>query len=123
MTPEQKQLLADKINEELAKAKTEGLLIGKTAMVGVIYTKLKNINHNSTKNDLLRVIEDIKSFCEKSLDIHVYCTDCRYFKLQTMADGKPTPYCDRPTKEYCNDWDMDDSKPYSERPFYWGRNY
>ena len=61
--------LADKINEELAKAKTEGLLIGKTAMVGVIYTKVKNINHKNTKNDLLKVIEDIKSFCEKSLDI------------------------------------------------------
>lgn len=69
MTPEQEKLLADKINEELAKAKTEGMLIGTTAMVGVIYTKVKNVNRNNTKNDLLRVIKDIKSFCEKSLDI------------------------------------------------------
>lgn len=50
---------------------------------------------------------------------YVYCTDCRYFKLRDdELFGKNTPYCDRPTKEYCNDWDMDDSKPYSERPFY-----
>lgn len=45
-------------------------------------------------------------------DKHVYCTDCKWFKL----DNEYIPYCIY--EDQCNIWNCEDSKPFSERPKY-----
>ena len=47
-------------------------------------------------------------------DTHVYCTDCKYFRV----DDEETPYCIRQNNKPCTDYDMEDSMPYSERQQY-----
>ena len=69
MTPKQEKIFENKLKEELEKARLQGMSIGMKSVSGVIYEKVKNISRNNTKNDLLRVIKDIKSFCETGLDI------------------------------------------------------
>lgn len=71
MTPKQEKIFENKLKEELEKARLQGqgMSIGMKAVSGVIYEKVKNVSRNNTKNDLLRVIKDIKSFCETGLDI------------------------------------------------------
>ena len=44
----------------------------------------------------------------------VYCTRCKYFRLC----DEQKPYCVSEHVDKCNNWDCDDSKPLSERPFY-----
>ena len=69
MTKEQEKVFEDKLKEELEKARTIGLSIGAKTISKVIYDKLVNVNRECSKNDLLRVIKDIKSFCETGLAI------------------------------------------------------
>jgi len=69
MTPDQEKVFEDKLKEELEKARLQGLGIGAKTISKVIYDKIANINRECSKNDLLRVIKDIKSFCETGLAI------------------------------------------------------
>lgn len=67
MTPEQEKVFEDKLKEELEKARLQGLSIGMKTVVQIMYDKVKLVTRKNTKNDLLRVIKDIKLFCEKEL--------------------------------------------------------
>lgn len=69
MTQEEEKLVHDKVKEELEKARIQGLGIGAKTISKVIYDKIVNVNREYSKNDLLRVIKDIKSFCETGLAI------------------------------------------------------
>ena len=69
MTPEQEKLFEDKLKEELEKARLQGMSIGMKTVSKLIYDKIINVNSECSKNDLLRVIKDIKSFCETGLAI------------------------------------------------------
>ena len=69
MTPEQEKIFEDKLKDELEKARLRGMSIGMKAITGVVYDKVKNVSRDNTKNDLLRVVKDIKKFCETGLDI------------------------------------------------------
>lgn len=69
MTQEEEKLIHDKLKEELEKARLQGLGIGAKTISKVIYDKIANINRECSKNDLLRVIKDIKSLCETGLAI------------------------------------------------------
>ena len=69
MTLEQEKLIEDKLTEQLEKARTIGLSIGAKTISKVIYDKVVNVNRECTKNDLLRIIKDVKSFCETGLAI------------------------------------------------------
>ncbi|MDF2885567.1 MAG: hypothetical protein K0R54_6141 [Clostridiaceae bacterium] len=55
--------------------------------------------------------------CDKCYGIknhtHVYCTNCRHFRL----DDEEIPYCPYEEKE-CDIRDCEDSRPFSERPMY-----
>ena len=70
MTPEQEKLFEDKLKEELEKARLQGMSIGMKTISKVVYDKVVNVNRENSKNDLLRVIKDIKSFCETGLAIN-----------------------------------------------------
>ena len=70
MTPEQEKQFEDKLKEELEKARLQGMSIGMKAISKVIYDKVINVNRECSKNDLLRVVKDIKSFCETGLAIN-----------------------------------------------------
>lgn len=69
MTPEQEKQFEDKLKEELEKARLQGMSIGMKTISKVVYDKVVNVNREHSKNDLLRVIKDIKSFCETGLAI------------------------------------------------------
>lgn len=70
MTPEQEKQFENKLKEELEKAKLQGIGIGMKTVSKVIYDKVINANRECSKNDLLRVVKDIKSFCETGLAIN-----------------------------------------------------
>lgn len=70
MTPEQEKQFEDKLKEELEKARLQGMSIGMKTISKVIYDKVVNVNRECSKNDLLRVVKDIKSFCETGLAIN-----------------------------------------------------
>ena len=70
MTPEQEKQFEDKLKEELEKARLQGMSIGMKTISKVIYDKVVNVNRENSKNDLLRVVKDIKSFCETGLAIN-----------------------------------------------------
>ena len=70
MTPEQEKQFEDKLKEELEKARLQGMSIGMKTISKVIYDKVINVNREHSKNDLLRVVKDIKSFCETGLAIN-----------------------------------------------------
>lgn len=69
MTPEQEKQFEEKLKTELEKARLQGIGIGAKSVSGVIYDKIKNVSRGNTKNDLLRVVKDIKKFCETGLAI------------------------------------------------------
>jgi len=69
MIPEQEKLLQDKLKEALEKANLRGMSIGMKSIAKVIYDKVVNVNRNYSKNDLLRVVKDIRKFCETGLAI------------------------------------------------------
>ena len=69
MTPEQEKQFEDKLKEELEKARLQGMSVGMKTISKVIYDKVINVNRENSKNDLLRVVKDIKSFCETGLAI------------------------------------------------------
>lgn len=70
MTQEQEKLFEDKLKEELEKARIQGMSIGMKTVSKLIYDKIINVNREHSKNDLLRVVKDIKSFCETGLAIN-----------------------------------------------------
>lgn len=70
MTPEQEKQFEDKLKEELEKARLQGMSIGMKTISKVVYDKVVNVNREHSKNDLLRVVKDIKSFCETGLAIN-----------------------------------------------------
>ena len=69
MTPEQEKQFEEKLKEELEKVRLQGIGIGAKSISGVIYDKVKNVSRSNTKNDLLRVVKDVKTFCETGLAI------------------------------------------------------
>lgn len=69
MTNEQEKLFENQLKEELEKARLQGMGIGSKAISKVIYDKIAGVGRDSSKNDLLRVIKDIKAFCETGLNI------------------------------------------------------
>ena len=56
--------------------------------------------------------KDIEEAIRKIKDIHVYCTHCKHFRL----DDEKIPYC--PWENRCDINNCEDSKPFSERPYY-----
>ena len=70
MTPEQEKQFEDKLKEELEKARLQGMSIGMKTISKVVYDKVVNVSREQSKNDLLRVVRDIKSFCETGLAIN-----------------------------------------------------
>lgn len=70
MTSEQEKQFEDKLKEELEKARLQGMSIGMKTISKVIYDKVVNVSREQSKNDLLRVVKDIKSFCETGLAIN-----------------------------------------------------
>jgi len=78
MNKEQEELFEQKLNEELEKAKIQGMAIGCKSVSKVIYDKINNISRNFTKNDLIRIIKDVQKFCEVGLNI----------KMDSIVDEK-----------------------------------
>lgn len=74
-----------------------------------------NLTQKETATFILEYIAVLGANNKKpDLDTHVYCTDCRNFRL----DDEEIPYCARPNNKKCNGYDMEDSMPFSERPQY-----
>ena len=71
MNEEQTELFEQELKKELEKARLQGMAIGCKSVSKVIYEKLINAGRNSTKNDLIRVIKDIKKFFETGLGINI----------------------------------------------------
>lgn len=70
MTDNQEKLIESKIKEQLDKTRIQGIGIGAKSVSSVVYDKIKHINSQSSKNDLLRAIKDIRQFCETGLAIN-----------------------------------------------------
>ena len=70
MTTEQEKLIGDRIKESLEKSRVQGISIGAKSVSKVIYDKVSKSNRESSKNDLLRVIKEVRSFCETGLAIN-----------------------------------------------------
>jgi hypothetical protein len=52
-------------------------------------------------------------------DTHVYCKQCQNFKCNMiMLEDEYTINLDCKYKDECDFYDTEDSKPFSERPFY-----
>lgn len=64
MTKDQEVLLEERIKEEMSKIRDSSLLLGCKTICGVVLKKAKD--GNKTEHERL---EDIISFCERSLDI------------------------------------------------------
>ena len=73
----------------------------------------------------VNIKEEIDKQCESDLEFkkewellqkykHVYCTHCKHFRL----DVEETSYCLHEGE--CDLTNCDDSKPFSERPYYEG---
>ena len=71
MTDGQQKELEDNLKEQIEKATVRGMGIGSKAIFKVIYDKIKNIDRKYSKNDLLRVIKELKEFCEIGLDVDI----------------------------------------------------
>lgn len=71
MTEEQLKTLEDTYKEQLEKATLRGIAVGSKSISKVIYDKLKNVDRSYSKNDLIRVIKDLKKFCETGLNIDI----------------------------------------------------
>lgn len=71
MTDGQQKELEDNLKEQIEKATVRGMGIGSKAISKVIYDKIKNIDRKYSKNDLLRVIKELKEFCEIGLDVDI----------------------------------------------------
>ena len=69
MSPEQESLLQQQLKEELEKTRLQGMTIGMKAVSKVVYDKVINVNRKYSKNDLLRVIKNIKEYCETGLNL------------------------------------------------------
>jgi len=69
MTTEQEKLFEDKFKDSLEKARIQGMSIGLKTVSKVIYDKIKTCDRTNTKNDLLRAIKEVKTFCETGLAI------------------------------------------------------
>jgi|GEM_PF-1880112 len=69
MNEEQTKIFEDALKKELEKARFEGLSVGCKSVSQVIYDKIKNVDRNCSRNNLIRVIKDIKKFCEVGLAI------------------------------------------------------
>jgi DNA topoisomerase VI subunit A len=67
MTDEQQQLFEQQLKEQLEKARLQGLSVGAKTFTKIIYDKTASVTKQSSKNDLLRVLKDIRTFCETAL--------------------------------------------------------
>ena len=67
MTDGQEKTFASELKKELDKSKLEGFTLGSKIVSKLIYNKVVNVDRNYSKNDLLRVIKDIKLACSKGL--------------------------------------------------------
>ena len=48
----------------------------------------------------------------------VYCANCKHLKLEEIHKGKGDYIVSCPHEKECEIYDVDDSKPLSERPYY-----
>lgn len=68
----------------------------------------------SAEIDLLEeIIYDIKS-----MEQQVYCTNCKHLKLEEIHKNKGDYIVSCPHEKECEIYDIDDSRPLSERPYY-----
>jgi hypothetical protein len=78
----------------------------------------KTTDFNVSKDEIENLINKFNvigctSFQMPIGDIHVYCTNCKHFRL----DDEEIPYCPYEEKE-CDIRDCEDSRPFRERPMY-----
>lgn len=69
MTKQQEELIKAKLLEELNRAELSGLATGSKTVSKVIYDKVAAVDKSYSKRDLLRIVADVKEFCEKGLAI------------------------------------------------------
>lgn len=68
MDQEQEKKLQELFAKELEKARLKGMMVGAATVSQMIFEKVKNVSRDATKNDLLRIIKDVRTFCEKGLN-------------------------------------------------------
>lgn len=69
MTQEQEKFFENELREQLEKARLQGVGIGAKSISKVIYDKTNGDLRSLGKNDLIRVVKDIRKFCETGLGI------------------------------------------------------
>ena len=66
MTPEQ---FKEELQEELQNAMIRGMSNGMKTVSKVFYDKIVNVNEETTREELLNIINELKRFCKTGLDI------------------------------------------------------
>lgn len=72
----------------------------------------KNIYENLVKPVRDKMIETMIK------NERVYCTNCKHLKLEEIHKGKGDYIVSCPHEKECEIYDVDDSRPLSERPYY-----
>src|SRR5574344_750281 len=78
----------------------------------------KTVDFDVSEDKIKKIIDKFNaigctSFQMPTGDIHVYCTNCKHFRL----DDELIPYCPYEEKE-CDIRNCEDGRPFRERPMY-----
>lgn len=69
MTKEQEELFEGELKKQIENATLRGMGIGAKSISAAIYEKVKVDTTKMSKNDVVRILKDIKKFCETGLAI------------------------------------------------------
>ena len=69
MTPEQENLFKEELQKELQNAIIRGMSNGMKTVSKVFYDKIVNVNEETTREELLNIINELKRFCKTGLGI------------------------------------------------------
>lgn len=69
MTKEHEKIFEEELENQLKKARLQGIGIGAKSISKVIHDKTNVDFSKMSKNDVVRIVKDIKKFCETGLAI------------------------------------------------------
>lgn len=59
--------VTEAIKDQLQKARVQGMLGGAKAICSVVLKRIADVNEESSKEELLAAVEEVRQFCKKSL--------------------------------------------------------
>lgn len=86
----------------------------------IILTRCLNDIKNMSQGEFERRLAMSKCKSDKFevLEQQVYCTNCKHLKLEEIHKGRGDYIVSCPHEKECEIYDIDDSRPLSERPYY-----